>query len=199
MLEVLSRWDVARGAIQRGAVQKSAEFAGLIKFLQRRDLRSVVEVGTFRGGTFWAWCEIASDDALLVSVDLPGGQFGGGFDERQADVIGGYARGGQRVELVRGDSHDQAIVEGVARVLDGRQVDFLFIDGDHSYEGVRADFENFSPLVKEGGVVGFHDIVLHPFHPDCRVDRFWGELRKTHRVTEFVDGGGWGGIGVVEL
>ena len=36
-------------------------------------------------------------------------------------------------------------------------IDVLFIDGDHTYEGVRDDWNNFSPFVKKGGVVYFHD------------------------------------------
>ena len=32
-------------------------------------------------------------------------------------------------------------------------IDFLFLDGDHSYEGVRRDFENYAPLVRPGGIV----------------------------------------------
>ena len=40
-----------------------------------------------------------------------------------------------------------------------KPIDFLFIDNDHSFEGVKADFENFSPYVKSGGLVGFHDVV----------------------------------------
>lgn len=36
-------------------------------------------------------------------------------------------------------------------------IDVLFIDGDHSYEGVKDDWDNFSPLVKAGGIVYFHD------------------------------------------
>jgi len=41
----------------------------------------------------------------------------------------------------------------VKKILAGRQVDFLFIDGDHSYEGVKKDFEMYSSLVRKGGVV----------------------------------------------
>jgi len=36
-------------------------------------------------------------------------------------------------------------------------VDLLFIDGDHSYEGVKKDFENYSPLVESGGYIIFDD------------------------------------------
>jgi cephalosporin hydroxylase len=35
--------------------------------------------------------------------------------------------------------------------------DFVYIDADHSYEGVKNDFNNFSEFVKIGGYLGFHD------------------------------------------
>jgi len=41
----------------------------------------------------------------------------------------------------------------VRGILGSRKLDFLFIDGDHSYEGVRRDFEMYSPLVREGGII----------------------------------------------
>ena len=34
----------------------------------------------------------------------------------------------------------------------------LFIDGDHSYEGCRRDFELWSPFVVPGGIIAFHDV-----------------------------------------
>lgn len=36
-------------------------------------------------------------------------------------------------------------------------IEFLWIDGDHSYEGAKADFDLYSPFVVEGGVIAFHD------------------------------------------
>lgn len=51
-------------------------------------------------------------------------------------------------------------------------MDFLFIDGDHAYEGVKADFEMYSPLVRKGGLVALHDICVHPPEMDCHVDKF---------------------------
>jgi predicted O-methyltransferase YrrM len=38
-----------------------------------------------------------------------------------------------------------------------RKIDVLFIDADHTYEGCLADWNNFSPFVKKGGIVYFHD------------------------------------------
>lgn len=40
---------------------------------------------------------------------------------------------------------------------DLKEIALLHIDGDHSYEGVRADIENYVPLVKQGGYILFHD------------------------------------------
>ena len=39
-------------------------------------------------------------------------------------------------------------------------IDFLFLDGDHSYEAVLRDFSDWTPFVKEGGVVAMHDVWL---------------------------------------
>ena len=49
-----------------------------------------------------------------------------------------------------------------------RPIRFLWIDGDHSYPGVKADFDGFSPYVTPYGVVAFHD-ALHEFAGPLRV------------------------------
>lgn len=45
----------------------------------------------------------------------------------------------------------------VAKDYSGFRFNFIFLDADHCYEGVRRDFEAWSPLLREGGFVGFHD------------------------------------------
>jgi predicted O-methyltransferase YrrM len=194
---------LTRGAKRRGALQKTREFAAFVAFLRKRELSTVVEIGTFRGGTLWTWCQIARHDAVLVSIDLPGGMFGGGYDVQQAETIRGYSQQRQDVVLIRGDSHASETFADLGRALAGRDVDLLFIDGDHSYEGVKRDFEMYAPLVAGSGVTAFHDILPHTRDSDCKVDVFWSELRKTRKNIEFVDvadsqaHGQWGGIGVV--
>jgi len=79
-------------------------------------------------------------------------------------------------------------------------VDLLFVDGDHSEEGVRRDYELYSPLVRRGGLVVFHDIVSDPSNPWVpTVSHFWKEITQKRRRSEFCDpdGGRWGGIGVL--
>jgi predicted O-methyltransferase YrrM len=45
-----------------------------------------------------------------------------------------------------------------AERLSERRFGLIFFDADHSYEGVKADYENWSPLLMPGGIVAFHDI-----------------------------------------
>ena len=78
-------------------------------------------------------------------------------------------------------------------------MDFLFIDGDHSYDGVKKDFEMYSPLLAPGGMIAFHDIVDGPEASVGGVPKFWRELKAGHTHLEFVKSwqqGGWG-IGVL--
>jgi predicted O-methyltransferase YrrM len=41
-----------------------------------------------------------------------------------------------------------------------QQIDFLFIDGDHSIKGCESDYLNYSPKIKKGGYIAFHDYDL---------------------------------------
>jgi hypothetical protein len=77
----------------------------------------------------------------------------------------------------------------------------LFIDGDHSYEGVRRDFELYSHLVKDKGIIAFHDIVVHPPETGCEVSRLWNELKKRSQYSEIINDRKqrWGGIGVAHI
>jgi predicted O-methyltransferase YrrM len=60
----------------------------------------------------------------------------------------------------------------------------LFIDGDHSYDGVRQDFEMYAPLVRPGGLVAMHDI--NTLAEDHHVWRYWGEIKERHRTEEII-------------
>lgn len=171
---------------QMGAIQKPAELATLLELLAAADVKVMVEVGSYAGGTLYAWQHICPD---VITVDLPG--------------TGTYAATGMEKQLhsstaVFGDSHDPLTLETLKSVLPG-PVDFLFIDGDHSYEGVKLDYQMYGPLVRPGGLIAFHDIVDHPDQPDIQVSRLWAEL-KTDDSEEIIDAGApWGGIGVLHV
>lgn len=194
--------EIAREVRRRHAIQKVTELAPALAFLRRRPLRTVVEIGTFLGGTLWGWCQIAEPDAVIVSIDLPGAMMD--LPVAPVEELTGFARERQQLHFLRSDSHDPATVEELRSRIGERQLDLLMIDGDHSFEGVKADFELYSPLVVRGGFVAFHDILTHQ-QGSAEVDRLWRELRDRYPHVEFTDPGDdwgfgvWGGIGVLQV
>lgn len=188
-------------ALALAARQKRKELAALIGVLSTRRLGAVLEIGTLAGGTLHVWCQLASEDATIVSVDLPGGPFGGGYDVSEIPRLQALAKPGQRLHLVRRDSHDPSTRALVEDLLAGRMLDFLFIDGDHTYDGVRSDFELYAELVQPGSLIAFHDILPHPPEKGVDVERFWRELAAARPHLELVErrpDKPWGGIGVIE-
>ncbi len=194
---------LAKIAISKGATQKITELSPLISLLKKRKLRTVVEIGTEKGGTLYAWCRIALPDAVIVSIDLPGGPFGGGYTLRNVKKFRRYKKKKQKIHFLRKDSHKQTTKRELMKKLSGRKIDFLLIDGDHRYKGVRRDWQMYSPLVKQNGLIAFHDILFHPKIPECKVDRLWNEVKVNYRHREFTDKaddrgwGQWGGIGII--
>jgi len=148
---------------------------------------TVLEVGTAKGGTLYFWTQAATDDAVIVSVDLPGGQFGGGYAACRIPYYEAFARPEQRMTLLRADSHIPETLEKTREALEDRPVDFLFIDGDHLYPGVKADFLQYGPLVRPGGLIGFHDIMPAPHDPDIQVSQLWDQLKTRFESQAFVD------------
>jgi SAM-dependent methyltransferase len=62
-----------------------------------------------------------------------------------------------KITLVIGDSTLPSIASYVKSIIGGN-IDFLYIDGDHTFNGIQSDFNNYSKLVKPGGIIGFHDL-----------------------------------------
>ena len=167
------------------AAQDPEQFSQLLEFLEGRELRVIIEIGTYHGGTTYLLSQTAPR-ALIVSVDNV-------LRERPIDA--------PRASYIIGNSQESETVEKVIECLEGQLVDLLLIDGDHTYEGVKADWEIYSPLVGIGGLVAFHDIL--DWAPPGRSDeiavwRLWEELKTTYRTREFV-GPGTAGIGVIEI
>jgi cephalosporin hydroxylase len=192
--------------------QKKVEIVSLLRFLEQSPPKRIAEIGTATGGTLFMLTQVAAPDATIVSVDLPGGKLGGAsssvrnrYPHWRARLYRGFGRDGQSVHIIQADSHDPSTVEKVRRRLPEGELDFLLIDGDHSYEGVCRDFELYSTLAADGGLVAFHDIV--PSHPGGHGDpgdvpAFWSEVRNHRPVeAEFVEDPQWGscGIGVIRL
>lgn len=176
-------------------IQIRAEITQLLQVLAEDPPRRLFEIGTAGGGTFFLFTHVAAEEGLLISADLPLGPFGG-YPKWRGKLIRSFTRGNQRAHLLAADSHSPDTLCKVQQLLNGSQLDFLFIDGDHRYEGVKADFQMYSPLVRPRGLIGFHDIVPGPAEAVGGVPVFWQELRKEHPVREFVTDWNQGGYGI---
>jgi predicted O-methyltransferase YrrM len=180
-------------------IQIKEEFLELLKIFQKQNPKYILEIGTANGGSLFCFCKLAREDATIISIDLPGGKFGGGYPEWKIPIYQAFAKENQKLYLLRKDSHREETLEEVKRILNGNQLDFLFIDGDHSYEGVKKDFEMYSPLVKKEGIIAFHDIVRHPLETGCEVEKLWKEIKNGFNFKELIKdiNQNWAGIGVI--
>ena len=75
----------------------------------------------------------------------------------------------------------------------GQAIDFLFIDADHSYEAVSADWKNWSPFVRKGGVIVFHDYYVKKQGGHQGVRRFINESIVGRATTKlyYIEGLAW--------
>ncbi len=180
-------------------VQVRSEILELLRIVDGIKPKVILEIGTADGGTLFLFTRIATEDATIISVDLPRRIFGGGYPKWREVLYKSFALSSQKIHLLRMNSHEKWTVKQVTGILGGRKLDFLFIDGDHKYEGVKRDFEMYSPLVRQGGMIAFHDIVPGPAENVGGVPQFWKEIRDRYNGKEIVEDWEQGGYGIAYL
>lgn len=171
--------EIARQAITGGAQQVHGEFAWLLRQIAEMENRRLgVEIGVHVGASYSALSQFF-DKMILVDPDLSKMR----FPVRSQDC------------LKKGSSSDVALAESVEN-----DIDFLLIDGDHSYPAVASDFHIWIEKMTPGGIVALHDIR----GVDARgerdgVSRFWGELKASgvYRTEEIMLHPKFYGIGIV--
>jgi cephalosporin hydroxylase len=143
-----------------------------------KDISSYLEIGVAAGGTTFL-IDHFFKPGKIVLID----------DNRhpKAHVRAYILDGIERQEIV-GRSQDQGTIDQAAGAYD-----LVTIDGDHSYEGVKADVDNYSPMLTSGGFLALHDSAL----PDWGVIQIVGELKGDPRfefVGEFIGKGPMCGV-----
>lgn len=137
--------------------------------------RCLVEIGVWHGVTTCRLRAAMAPEGVLYAVDpYPVGRLGISFQQwiarKEVTRIGNG-----RVEWIRktGASAAVALAPAIAN-----RIDFVFVDGDHSYEGIKADWEGWAPLIAAGGLIGLHDSRSTPARP---IDDA-GSVRYTQEV-----------------
>ncbi|MGD1842045.1 MAG: class I SAM-dependent methyltransferase [Thermonemataceae bacterium] len=180
--------------------QVRTEILALCQLIEARKPRFLLEIGTANGGSLFLFSKLAHPEATIISIDLPDGLYGGGYPAYRQAFYESFVSEQQRMVLHRANSHEPQTLQQVKDLLQGNPLDFLFIDGDHRYEGVKKDFKLYAPLVKEGGLISFHDIAEHPEGWQVGVGQYWHEIKNDYQFQEFIGHPtqGWAGIGVIE-
>lgn len=155
-----------------------------------------VELGTHAGASYSAFCqavEYSKTNTKCYAVDTWKGD----------DNTAGFDYGLNVLETLQ-KYHDplyssfsklmqSTFDDALPQFTDG-SIDLLHIDGFHTYEAVKHDFETWLPKMHKDGILLFHDIAVH--REGFGVDRFWEEIKASYAHFEFFHCNGLGVIGL---
>ncbi len=119
--------------------------------------KRVFEIGTYRGASSEMILQLLPD-VQVISIafvnDQPGRKFNN--DELSVEDVGALVSAGNRDRYTQliGDSHK---IDPEAFVRDHGRMDLVFIDGDHSRDGVRQDTDLARAILAPGGAIAWHD------------------------------------------
>ncbi len=158
----------------KSASQGNKEMVALLEYVSKIEPKVIVEIGVDKGYSMDVWSEAFNPDVLV------------GVDNNLAALSTPAGKG----LVIEGDSHDEETFKNVVAALGDREIDFLFIDGDHHYDSVKLDYQNYGQLVRKGGIIAFHDAT------DIGIDgvepyKFLEELSEEKTITVIhIDGTG---------
>lgn len=164
------------------AIQREHEFTQLLLLFKHFAPKRIMEVGVGHGGGVWSWIFNSAGPVHVTALSY----FTGGLDIREP--MQQWAREtGSTIAALHGNTQDPAIVEEARKL---GPYDWIHIDADHSYEGVKKDWENYSTMLAPKGIVAFHDIGVKPTNDQERatigVRDLWDEISPTRNTTQII-------------
>lgn len=170
--------------------QVPEEYSSVILKILEKQPKSYLEIGIGNGGSWMTFSHI-NKKSLLVS--------------HAVDNLSYYQAIGQKIEEIEfiKDFLSENIEEVKFFNMNSDQYllgcktkyDVIFIDGDHSYEGVKSDYINSIPLLNKDGIMIFHDIASIGAPG---VVQFWNEIKNTHKSEDFIYGNTCG-MGIIKI
>jgi cephalosporin hydroxylase len=160
----------ARQHTTHGSIQIAGEIESAINLLASKQPVIMCEIGTFDGGTSLLFNKLLPSVEVMICIDLY---------VKNKQLLRVLAPSSRKLQFFNGSSYSDCTINKVAKFLNGRMIDVLFIDGDHRYEGVKRDFLCYRGFVRDGGFIVFHDIVADKGKTSAwtgGVPKLWNEL-----------------------
>lgn len=123
-------------------------------------LINYVEIGCYAGGS--ACLMLQRPNTNVISIDL-GEPINPNIVQQNVKKLNTL---NNNYNYIQANSQKQETVDQLKTLVN--DIDILFIDGDHTYNGVKMDFEIYSPLVKNGGYIIFDDYNDFQFSPEVK-------------------------------
>ena len=175
-------------------LQNKEELKTFLEICVMKKPKTVIEIGTAAGGTLFLLCKVLDENSKIVSIDLPEGDFGGElYPNWKKPIYHSFAKNKQELLLIRDNSQNKETLEKVKKLV-GDKIDLLIIDGDHTYPGVKKDFELYSQIVSQDGLIIFHDI--NQKIKNVEVWKLWNELKSKYETFEIITFGEEKGFGI---
>jgi len=149
-------------------------------------VETFVEIGSMEGASLYVYGGLVPRNGTVIALDDCRRKRTRRNLKRAIELLKNAE--GIDAKLLRGDSHKPETLDALKTMLGGKLIDFLHIDGDHSAAGSLLDWEMYSPLVRPGGIVAFHDI---RGSAPCHVDKTWLKVCDTGRLTRVTSEGRW--------
>lgn len=188
ILDTTGTWEDPHGAFKGMGnyrtiqiLQPRDEIYSVAEHIRSHAPSTILEIGAGWGGTLYVWSRLIESANTIISIDI---DYRGKIplikslgDLTDKDII-----------CIEGSSHNNQVKDKTEHLTRDKNIDFLYIDGDHSYESVKKDFDTYSSMVADGGIIGLHDVENHK----TEVPIFWRELEEEYDCRKIDKGAGTG-------
>ncbi len=139
-----------------------------------QNARSIAEIGVFEGFNTREFALHSPKNAIIYAIDpFLKGFFGFSYGKFIAKKEWEKYKVSEKIKIIEGLSWD---VEYLIP-----QLDFIFIDGDHSFEGVKKDFDVYSKKLSQRGIIAFHDARIFS---NGWTSEDWGPVKLINEVIK---------------
>jgi len=164
--------QIVKNAEKYDILQDAYEIGLCASILNNLNAKNILEIGFNKGGTFYVWCNIFSKKCKKMAIDI----------NIPRDICNNMKNMYKNISFIVGSSMDKNIIKNIKNKLNKNKLDFLFIDGNHSYKFIEGDFRNYINFVRKNGIIVLHDIKSEP-----SVRKFWNKIKDKYTYREIIN------------